>query len=409
MKQFILFLFLASVTGFSSCSKGGCITGESGNGETGSLSISYGFEVVAPATYAAVPSTAKPTTSWKKNIRDLLILFAKDGVIKDSRELIFDQTLETAGEQKSIITNIVAGQGYTVYLVANARQAVNANNLGFTGLKGENVMRFLLQAATTTPVPAAANGVIEHGYEEAPELFLAVQENIDVIADSQTALPVPFNLTRIVSLFRVRINQSEGKALAANKGVKFDVPQANLRIRRTAMGVNLTSAAPYCAYSPAYDAARPGKLQEYLTFVSGAFKNTDPAAGDGYTGTVIDNAGGFKIWRDVMIFPGGARDSEENAGKKKFDIVLMGLAPAGYIPQGQTTALTEPALVAWTGAVGGSIAANKILEVNLTLESAGIRIDPDNPEIPEPGSYGNLSITCTLADWGNIESVDIPL
>ena len=75
-----------------------------------------------------------------------------------------------------------------------------------------------------------------------------------------------------------------------------------------------------------------------------------------------------------------------------------------------TTGLTAPALVAWSGAVQKGVTANNILEVNLTLNSRGKWLDdPDDPGIPEPGQYGDVTIDVNLADWGSIESNDIPL
>ena len=147
------------------------------------------------------------------------------------------------------------------------------------------------------------------------------------------------------------------------------------------------------------------KREQAVLYVKGKFNDADPEGGYS-TGTILDPTNKLTLWKDIRLLPGGS----ETESKEKFDIVLIGKAPAGYIPLSHTTGLTAPALVAWSGAVQKGVTANNILEVNLTLNSRGKWLDdPDDPGIPEPGQYGDVTIDVNLADWGSIESTDIPL
>ena len=64
-----------------------------GEGKEGQVVINLGFDK-APSTQASYPtSTAKPTTSWTDNIKDLHILFVStaDNRVKAARELQLPQ------------------------------------------------------------------------------------------------------------------------------------------------------------------------------------------------------------------------------------------------------------------------------------------------------------------------------
>ena len=69
----------------------------------------------------------------------------------------------------------------------------------------------------------------------------------------------------------------------------------------------------------------------------------------------------------------------------------------------------QGAQIAWAGAVDYVLKGNGIMELNLTLLSAGQWVNPEVPDLPlpEPQEYGNLEIKVGLADWGAIESVDM--
>ena len=100
-----------------------------GEGTEGQVVINLGFDK-APSTQASYPtSTAKPTTSWTDNIKDLHILFVgtADNRVKAARELQLPQD-GTTGTHNFVLQNIPAspaGAHYNVYVVANSATGNN--------------------------------------------------------------------------------------------------------------------------------------------------------------------------------------------------------------------------------------------------------------------------------------------
>lgn len=433
-KHLLLAAVAALAAGLGSCSKDTAAgePGYEGDPGTGSVTVSFGFDRSA-STYAT-PSTAKPTTSWKDNIKDLVILFVDPatGTIKDSRVLEVPTSNDIANKSFTMI-NIKAGT-YTAYVLANAAQSdVNRpNDVTISALTGRVISQVLLQAVACTsgedgyytPQPPTGGGeaTVEKPYKPAPEIFAACKTDFKVEANRNNEMADPFQLTRLVSLFRVRINHTVGvDASVQNDKIHFDDAKASLRIRRTPMQVGFTQDGKY-TYAKTIDDFQSNEYKDfgqYLTFSGNAFLSQNPTTG--YTGTVLNENEGFKFWKDVMIFPGGAvdpaegsdlgQDERDKIGYSKFDIVLIAKADEGYVPAGATKPFgPDGGYVAWTGAVSGKVTANNILEVNTTLKTAGIDIvDPDKPVIPEPETYGNLEIQINLAEWGNITSTDIEM
>lgn len=391
-KILILSFMLLIVAFFSSCSKEG---GKDNPGdEGGKLTISFGFDSSGPETMAT-QSTAKPTTSWKENIKDLLILFVDPhGKVSDARNIDVPQVNDIL-DKKFVFTNLVAnktGEAYTVYLVANSQQtAINANGgWNASNCKGRNISTLLMDLVVNpafTQEGGADDGA--SGFLEPAEIFLASKTNVEINPDANTDLTgSPFTLTRAISLLRVRINQSKN----GNDVIDFKQGNASFRIRRASN--NLTVDGAYTRGD--------GKSMIYM---QGAFDDQEPTAG--YAGgTILDIPNKFTLWKDIKMFPGGSTTT----GSQKFDVVLVGYAPAGYVALGQKTLPAGGGDVAWGGAVNEIAAANGILEINLTLESAGKWVDdPTEPGIPEPGQYGSIEIKVNVADWGTITSLDIPL
>jgi hypothetical protein len=97
-----------------------------GEGKEGQVVINLGFDKT-PSTQASYPtSTAKPTTSWTDNIKDLHILFVStaDNRVKAARELQLPQD-GTTGTHNFVLQNIPAspaGAHYNVYVVADRKQ-----------------------------------------------------------------------------------------------------------------------------------------------------------------------------------------------------------------------------------------------------------------------------------------------
>ena len=371
-----------------------------GEGKEGQVVINLGFDK-APSTQASYPtSTAKPTTSWTDNIKDLHILFVStaDNRVKAARELQLPQD-GTTGTHNFVLQNIPAspaGAHYNVYVVANSATGNNIERTWEPAAAVGYEISTLLMKLQEKPLgeqpalPAENPEKDSKGYEEPAEIFIGVLPNADILADQNNTLST-ITLKRAVSMMRVRINQS----LSGNESVQFDVDEASFRIRRVGTSVNVLSTVGFA--SP--------KREQAVLYVKGKFNDADPEGGYS-TGTILDPTNKLTLWKDIRLLPGGS----ETESKEKFDIVLIGKAPAGYIPLSHTTGLTAPALVAWSGAVQKGVTANNILEVNLTLNSRGKWLDdPDDPGIPEPGQYGDVTIDVNLADWGSIESTDIPL
>lgn len=433
-KHWMLAAATALVAGLGSCSKDTAgEPGYEGDPGTGSVTVSFGFDRSA-STYATA-STAKPTTSWKDNIKDLVILFVdpSTGTIKDSRVLEVP-TANSITNQTFTMINIKAGT-YTAYVLANAAQnnVTRPNDVTISALTGRVISQVLLEAVACTSgedgyytPQAPENGgtaTVEKPYKPAPEIFAACKTNFKVEANRNNEMSDPFKLTRLVSLFRVRINHTVGvDASVQNDKIHFDDAKASLRIRRTPMQVGFTQDGNY-TYAKKIDDFQSTEYKDfgqYLTFSGGAFLSGNPE--NGYNGgTVINESEGFKYWKDVMIFPGGAvdpaegpnlsQDERDKIGYSKFDIVLIAKADEGYVPAGATKPFdAKGGYVAWTGAISGKVTANNILEVNTTLKTAGIDIvDPEKPVIPEPETYGNLEIQINLAEWGTITSTDIEM
>lgn len=372
-----------------------------GDGRSGEVTLNLGFDK-APATQAYAQSSAKPTTSWTQNIKDLHILFVStaDNKVKAARELALPQD-GTAGAHTFVLQNIPAsptGAHYDVYVIANS---ATGNNIERTwepaAVTGYDIADLLMKLKEKTlgekPVPPAEDPEKDSkGYEEPAEIFIGVLNNADVAPDTNNQLAA-ITLKRAVSMMRVRINQS---AEASNSIIDFKTAQASFRIRRVGMSVNPLSSISFA--SPKREAA--------VLYIKGKFNDAEPTSGYG-TGTILDPDNGLTLWKDIKLLPGGSAST----GNEKFDIVLIGHAPASYIPLGKNTPIGGTGgLVAWSGAVQKAVGANNILEINLTLNSRGKWVDdPDEPGIPKPGQYGDVTIDVNLAEWGSIESTDIPL
>lgn len=395
-KILILGFMLLMATFFSSCSKD--TTGRDNPGdEGGKLTISFGFASSEPETMAT-QSTAKPTTSWSQNIKDLLILFVDaSGKVSDARNIEVPGTNDVA-DKDFIFTNLIAskpGESYTAYLVANSQQAASItarDNWNASNCRGKSISNMLMDLVVASAFsPNGDAEVGSKGYLEPAEIFLASKTGVTITPDANTDLRSnPFVLERAISLLRVRINQAKN----GNDVVKFKQGNASFRIRRASNNLKV-------------DGSYTRGDAKSLIYVKGAFNDADPNSGYG-AGVILDQANGFTLWKDIKMFPGGSTTT----GSQKFDVVLIGEAPTGYLPLGKNKGeeLSAAADVAWSGAVNEVVAANGILEINLTLESAGKWVnDPNEPGIPEPGQYGQVSITVNVAPWGTIKSLDIPL
>lgn len=379
---------------------------EADNGSLGQVTLNLGFEKAAPGTQAYTQSTAKPTTTWQQNIQDLQILFidAATHKVKAAREITLSPEYlkpNTEANQFTFLNIPVTKNGdtYNVYVVANSKTGANIQRnwepAAATGYNDADlVMTLITKQLGEAPAGGAANPEADcTGYTEPAEIFIGATMGATVQEGQTNTIPA-ITLQRAIGMMRVRINQTG----SGNESVNFQADNARFRIRRAGTAVNLLNQVTYAA---------PNRAKAMM-YITSSFNSQEPTDGYG-SGTILDPTNNLTLWKDIRILPGGSATE----GNEKFDIVLIGHAPATYIPLGKTTPIGGTGgLVAWSGAVQGAVTANNILEVNLTLNSRGKWIeDPSDPDpgIPEPGAYGNVLIDVTLAEWGTIESVDMPL
>ncbi len=381
----VLMVALVSALSFVSCSKDSEELGVD-NG-SGSVSVSFQFAKTSTASEgrAATQSTAKPLTSWK-NVKQLMMLFVDATDQVKAARIIEVPDTETMDEYTVLLSNIPAGL-FKAYLIANYNEAnitrPNGGTLWNEGnVVGQDINTLTLSLVQNSEFVPTSLEAGTTGFQSPAEIFMD-SKPVTIVAD-ETSLPVSFRLTRAVSMFRVRIDQSQN----GNDVVNFVDTTADIRIRKIATTFNPKNLADSDA------------LTTNLIYDKGedVFKDADPTTGYS-SGTILDVANNMTLWSDLIIFPGGS----SSEGAKKLDMVISALAPVGYIPFGSTTPLTTPKQVYWNGQVQAAISANNILEVNCILKQAG------STEVPEPGSYGNLDITISIAEWGNISSTEIEM
>lgn len=400
----------AMLVGATSCDKEAGNDGSESLG-TGMLKVTLDFAKPSSnaATYAPTASTAKPSTTWQGNIKSLAIFFTDNtGVIKSAQTIPYDLNNDLLAQTKTV-QGVPVGT-YDVYVFANWDQGDYDWNVA--AAKGRQIKDLYMRALTNGDYAGYKHQTSEansNGYKEAPEVFVAKHSNITIAADQTVTDSTPYQLTRIVSLVRVRIDQSQDNANNHNDLINFQDVNASLRIRRINTGINLL-------YTDATRTTTTNRTEtdakNAVFFAKGAFKNSEPTGGYS-TGTVLTDQ--FKSWNDVILFPAGSA----TVGAEKLDVVVTGITTADYVPAGYPKTiggvLVEKApagsQIAWAGAVTAELTGNGILELNLTLLSAGQWVDPTNPDkpLPEPQEYGNLEIKVGLVEWGAIQQVNIEL
>lgn len=398
---------LALLAGITSCSKAadGLDSGDSNN-KTGKLSISFNLPGEAPSTRAIAPSTSKPTTSWA-DITRAMIIFVDPvaSVVKDARTV----TLPAAGGTST--TNMYEGvlansTGYDAYIIGNYPLTWAVGTM-----KGKALN------ALSLAVPTSSNyGTSSHfdtgstGYSEVEDIFVAKQSNVIVNADENNTHSTAFVLTRINSLFRVRIDVNTMASTTRNDKISFTAPSAMVSIRRVATGYLLTGSTTYpvqptgTAISPGtYSFANATNKALNVFYKTAAMKNTNPTSGTHTNpGTML--TGNVTLWNEYKIYPAGSNETVVGSGKHKFDIVLSALTTdATYVPSGHTSPVAQGTRIFWNGQVQNAVGPNQILELNINLETAG------TTELPPVGEYGNLNITVSIAQWGDIISSDLPM
>ena len=386
-KQFsILTVAVALLMGITSCSK----DNESVPTGEGTLKVNFNFETVTPTR--AATSDAKPDTKWS-NIKNLqLVLVDGTGVAKVVRDVTIPA--DGAATSPSQTFDRIPTGSYTIYLIAN--NGYVGNPFGSTTAKigtanpivvGTNFNTALMNLVAA-PVNSYLGTAPANAYDEASELFVGYAPTGAIEADKVNATPVDVKLTRAVSLLRIRIDQTD--VVSKANTVDFThAADASIRLRRHAKALKILG-------SPVsqFDASKDGQA-----FTSTkAFKKVAPTTG--YTGN-MGLGSDFTLWNDYVILPGG----HASVGANKFNLLISGHAPAGYINSEGGIVATGGARVWWQGDVDGLIAANGILVLNVKVATPGY--EDENPPVFE--TYGKLAITATIVDWAPATNVNVPL
>lgn len=394
---------LVSVT---SCSK---TPNDPGSGEqagTGKLSISFNLPSGATETRAITASTAKPVTSWA-GITRAMILFVDPltNVVKDARAVTLPTT-GSAGTNNAYTGVIASATGYDAYIVGNypATWAVGT-------MKGKNLTTLPFAAPVATDY---GNGTPHYdagstGYGEVEDIFVAKQSNVVINADANNIHSTPFVLSRINSLFRVRVDVNTKASTTRNDRVNFTASTAMVSIRRAATSYMLAGSTTYpmvgnpAAVSPGtYSFANVTKALNVF-YKAGAMQSVNPSSATHLNPQTII-AGSVTLWNEYKIYPGGSNETSLGSGLNKFDIVLSAVTTDGtYIPAGHTTPVAAGTRVYWSGQVQNAVGPNQILELNIPLETAG------TIDLPPVGEYGNINITVSIVQWGDIVSSELPM
>lgn len=388
--------------------KGAAVPESTGNG---TVKISLDFD--KPLGSRAL-STAKPLTSFQKNIKDLTFVLTKKG---DDNLITYVRSIDvpTSGIESGAIsfTGINKGE-YKVYVVANVKATNNVHvDPSYTSAKAQAIeighkfnenLYSLMEVTPSVTAPKIKEDPNSKTYGEPAEVFVAKSPGLVTVeadkvnTDLSTA---PMLLTRAVSLLRIRINQTSeyAKTIDFSKG-SDGKPGAGIRLRRANKDLNYSTGA--------VSGSSVGNNITSL-YSNKAFKSLDPSDTDYNKGTKgMDlSPTGFSLWNDYVMLPGGGKTSD-----KAFNLVVMGYAPKGYRGSNGELAPDGGAMVMWQAIVrqedANVIKANEILELNVTFTGPGTFVTESEP-IPPVGDYGGLDIKVKLAEWGSIKGVDVPM
>lgn len=387
-KQFsILTVAMALLMGVTSCSK----DNESAPTGEGTLKVNFNFKTVTPTR--AATSAAKPDTKWA-NVKNLQLVLVDGGGIA---KVVRDVTIPASGAAvtpEQTFDRIPIGS-YKIYLIANNNYVGNpfggaTAKIGTASpiVVGTNFNSALMNLITALPSSFLGTAPAGGAYDEASELFIGYGETGTIEADKVNPTPVNVELARAVSLLRIRIDQTD----VVSKANTVDFTSAantSIRLRRHAKALKILNA-PVSQF---------GTPKEGHAFTSTKpFKNAAP--GSGYTGDMGLGAD-FTLWNDYVILPGG----HGSAGADKFNLLISGHAPEGYINSEGGIVAAGGARVWWQGDVDGLIASNGILVLNVKVATPGF--EGENP--PPFETYGKLSITASLIDWAPATNVNVPL
>lgn len=376
----------------------------------GEFTVKFAFEAAASAGGTKAASTAIPETSWK-NIKQLQFL-----IYDVSKRVVFSDVFDPSSESGVITktyTEIPVGNNYTIVAVANAKQstlpiqtflpgAAGSVEWGKFNVRQKNASQMLLKHKPSS-FPAYFSAPGKSAFAEPAEIFIGSISGVNVTAGN-TGSPAAISLKREVSLMRVRLNVKDADAGVNNmnsaKGVDF-TKDASVVIYRLPNEMKILAG----------NEGGVGANSEvnHALVVSGTadmFKTSNPSTG--YNPKVI-LGGNFTMWRDIIVFPNDQRSTASNPGNadvaRQYFIVVSGRGKIGHVLADGTT-LNAEKTVFWSGVIKEKFISNQIREVNITLQTGGSTVVPQNPL-----QYGGLNIKVNApAPWdSNIVSSDIIL
>lgn len=392
MKNVYLSVFAAAALLFTACGSDESI--DSNDTQTGTLTTALSFEGVADKPKAAA-SNCIPVTSWS-NVKQVQVF-----VYDNTGKVIYTKVVQpTAGSHSYTWTDVPAGTGYTVGVMANVKSDTDPidTKIGATSVVwNANVKNLIVNSALSIDMKQkaafqgpyatyAGNASLPHkankAYNSPSEIFTAYATSVNITQSGTTTLG-PLNLKREVAMMRVRIDQSQnGNDVVALKSNA----NASILIQRQTTGFEFPLGTNKGGIKTA--TASVNRIVE----VAGVntFKFADPtspayAVPGGGTPKIID--GNFKLWQDVIVFPNVTKAQQPGitpstatvAADRQYFVLISGTAPVGYVPEGTTTALTVATPVYWYANVKGAFVENSIREVNLVLKSKGSVTPPDVP------------------------------
>jgi hypothetical protein len=389
---------VALMLGVASCNKDNVNNGYDGEPGTGKLVINYGFDKpVNSRAYSS--STAKPVTSWTKSVSSLA-LFLTDGTGKIAYASAVSTSGASGNSHSQTFTGVPVGNNYTGYLIANYDHADIEANFSLANAKGKNIHDLTLKPKVNTGYDITSG---DTAYNQPFDVFVARQTGVNVVANVATTHGGRFQLTRAISLMRVRINKKvDGTGNADNSAVSFNNAASALVVRMA--GTTLQYASKDAAAPSTYPAAAAKTNLIYrqgATVWSDAGFSNENDYSPATTLAFLDPK--QAVWTDIRILPGGGYGVETDLDKvtpaNKFNILICGWAPAGYPAIGATGpggTLASAGKVYWSGTVNKNVSANEILVVDVDLKTYG---STTPPAVTETGS---LTINVDLIGWGNI-------
>ena len=381
----ILMVVAISTATFMSCTNSDTNVPQEVDSNKGGVRISLGFGDDSDATRTDTPtdgeSTARPTTDWD-NIKQLMILFVQNdpddlrggypNEVIAARYIDIPESKNT-NTHNMVLPTVPIGK-YRAYIISNYNEANIFNGKAIWDLG--NVVGRSINDLTLSLV----NNADANGFTSPAEIFSAYNADVTIKENKENIIPF-FTLKREVSIFRTRINKSKN----GNDLVDFKHAKASIYIRKVVKDYSLGTKHNFTVTAG-----------DFIKKEQNVFSSVNPTSG--YTGTVL-KGDDYTLWSDVLMFPGGSGSE----GAKKFDLVLCGMAKAGYIPLGEDKPLDKETLIYWNAQVAQSIGANEILEVNCLLEQSG------STTLPDVGTFGNLELDIKIAKWGNIKSINIEM